>query len=70
MTNTGYLLSLLFCLLLSTDVAAVAIGDFYPFGIEAGDTAVGRTLDGSSPVISLPSPFNFLGEFYNEIYVS
>ena len=71
MANTGSLLSLLvICLLLTTDVTAVAIKDFYQFGLEAGDDLVNRTLDGSSPRITLPSPLNFFGEFYNETYVS
>ena len=71
MEKTGSLLSLLvICCLQTTGVNAVAIDDFYKFGREAGDTAIRRTLDGSSPSITLPSPFNFMGEFYSETYVS
>ena len=71
MANTGSLLSLLvICSLLTTAVNAVAIGDFYKFGLDAGDAVVHRRLDYSSPPITLPSPFNFFGVFYNQIYVS
>ena len=71
MANTGSLLSLLvICSLLTTDVTAVAIKDFYKFGLDARDAALQPTLDGSSPPIILPSPFNFFGVFYNIIYVS
>ena len=58
------------CLLLTIHVTAIPLGQFYPFGEQSGDNLVGRTLDGSSPNITLPLPFAFFGESYNDIYVS
>jgi hypothetical protein len=47
-------------LLLSNYTSAVPLAEFYPFGATAGDGVLNRTLDGSSPPITLPAPFIFL----------
>ena len=57
-------------ILLTTDVTAIPVGDFYPFGSGAGDSLVDRTLDGSSPNITLPATFFFFGQSFSNIYVS
>ena len=67
--HTGHL-SLLITLSKLSCVTPIAIEDFYQFGSEAGDAAIGRTLDGSSPPINLPSPFNFFGQSFNRMFVS
>ena len=67
--HTGHL-SLLITLSKLTCITAITIEDFYQFGSEAGDAAIGRTLDGSSPPIILPSPFNFFGQSSNRMFVS
>ena len=51
------------------DVAALPLGDFYSFGSEAGDAALSRNDDGSSPSIPLPNGFPFYGLMYNELFV-
>uniref|UniRef100_A0A672RAC1 SRCR domain-containing protein n=1 Tax=Sinocyclocheilus grahami TaxID=75366 RepID=A0A672RAC1_SINGR len=43
---------------------------FYPFGSAAGDTNNSASLDGSSSVIQLLSPFLFFGRTYQQIYVN
>ena len=58
------------CLLLTIDVTAIPLEGFYPFGFQNGDTRVERTLDGSSINITLPLPFAFFGEYYDDIFVS
>ena len=57
-------------LLLTEGVTGIPLNEFYPFGVEAGDTLVPRTDDGSSPAITLPRQFYFFGQFTNTIYVS
>ena len=49
---------------------AIPIKDFYPYGSSTEDTVVERTLDGSSPAITLPSQFNIFGSYYTDIFVS
>ncbi|KAL7869915.1 hypothetical protein AOLI_G00139030 [Acnodon oligacanthus] len=43
---------------------------FYPFGTAFGDTMNIVYDDGSSPAISLQSPFTFFGHTYSQIYVN
>ncbi|XP_036429017.1 uncharacterized protein LOC118809643 isoform X2 [Colossoma macropomum] len=43
---------------------------FYPFGTAFGDTSNNAYDDGSSPPISLQSPFSFFGYSYPQIYVN
>ena len=57
-------------LLLSNYTSAVPLAEFYPFGATAGDGVLDRTLDGSSPLITLPAPFMFFGKSFTDIYVS
>ena len=49
---------------------AVPLSSFYSYGSAAGDIALPPTDDGSSPAITLPTPFNFFGTKYATIYVS
>ena len=49
---------------------AVPLSSFYSYGSAAGDTALSPTNDGSSPPITLPTPFNFFGTKDSTIYVS
>ena len=63
-----YLLATYF--LLTEGVNGIPLNEFYPFGVEAGDTLVNRTDDGSSPAIILPRPFYFFRQLNNAIYVS
>ena len=62
---TGLLLELT-----TAPVTAIPLNAFYPYGIEAGDTTVERTLDASSPPIILPLEFSFFGRSFNTIFVS
>ena len=64
------LLLLIFCVLLTTDVAAIPLRDFYPYGSEAGDTLLPRIDDVSSHPIAIPSGFTFFGKSFSTIYVS
>lgn len=57
-------------LLLAAHVEAIPLEQFYPFGAEAGDTLHARTLDDSSPVQELPSPFPYFGRNFTTVYVS
>ena len=59
-----------YMILLTNDVAAITIENFYPYGLSAGDNLLKRTLDGSSPNIILPTQFNFFGQYFKEIFVS
>ncbi|KAL6474828.1 hypothetical protein MHYP_G00158680 [Metynnis hypsauchen] len=43
---------------------------FYPFGTAIGDMQNNAYDDGSSPAISLQSPFTFFGHTYSQIYVN
>ena len=48
----------------------IPLEDFYPFGVNAGDNVLERTLDGSSPLIDLsPMVFPFHGQEYDQLYV-
>lgn len=58
---------LLFCLL---QVSAIPLDNFYPFGADAGDDAIGPTLDGSSPILDLSRPFPFFKNDHLTIVVS
>lgn len=72
MTGRGKLLYLFatgLLLELTAHVTAIPLSEFYPYGIEAGDTLANRTLDGSSPII-LPLEFSFFGRSFNTIFVS
>ena len=60
---TGLLLEL------TTTVTAIPLNEFYPYGVEAGDSLANRTLDGSSPII-LPLEFPFFGRSFSTIFVS
>ena len=53
-----------------TNVSAIPLEEFYPFGEGNGDALVNRTVDGSSSVIPFPLPLNFFGRFYDDIFVS
>ena len=72
MNNRGKLLWLITTsfLVLVNDVAAIPLEQFYPFGLDAGDNLLNRTLDGSSSKISLPRPLPFFGKSFDDIYVS
>uniref|UniRef100_A0A8C1NX43 Uncharacterized protein n=1 Tax=Cyprinus carpio TaxID=7962 RepID=A0A8C1NX43_CYPCA len=52
------------------DVGLLCEEVFYPFGLAAGDTNNSASLDGSSSVIQLLSPFLFFGRTYQQIYVN
>lgn len=58
-------------LLLSCKKAyGIPLDDFYPFGEDAGDNVMQRTLDGSSPLIKLDSSiYPFYGQEYDQLYV-
>ena len=48
----------------------IPLDEFYPFGEDAGDSLLERTLDGSSSVIELVnSVFPFYGREYDQLYV-
>ena len=54
-----------------TYVTGIPLADFYPFGSENDDTAVRRDFeDGSSPRITLSTPFPFFNEGHSTLYVS
>lgn len=55
---------------LTTPVTAIPLNQFYPYGVEAGDSLVERTLDSFSPPIILPLEFSFFGKSFNTIFVS
>ena len=42
----------------------------FPYGVEAGDSSVNKTLDGSSSVLILPFPFRFFDMLYSTLYVN
>ena len=67
----SYIMLSVGCLLLLACAGAIAIPleDFYPFGPDAGDVAIIRNDDGSSPAISPPSGFLFFGMMFTEIFV-
>ena len=60
----------LVCVAATSTTLAIPLEDFYPFGITAGDAAVGATLDGSSEQQTLDEPFLFFGSTYSTLYVS
>lgn len=52
------------------EVFGIPLSEFYPFGEDAGDSLMDRTLDGSSPLIKLHySVFPFYGQEYEQLYV-
>ena len=53
-----------------TNVTGIPLADFYPFGSGSNDIAVATTNDGSSPRISLSTPFPFFNEDHSTLYVS
>ena len=58
--------ALLFCV---SQVAAIPLANFYPFGTSAGGNTLGRTLDGTSQ-IALNEPFLYFGTRYTNLKVS
>ena len=70
MSNGKQLCQLVTAMVLAADVVAIPLSQFYPFGEEAGDTLLNRTLDGSSPNITLPLQLLFFGQPFDTISVS
>ena len=64
------LLLLFTCVLLTNNVTAIPLSDFYQFGSGAGDSLLHRNDDESSPAISVPSGFAYFGQFFGDIFVS
>ena len=54
---------------LSGRIEAIPLNDFYQFGLAAGDVALDRSDDGSSPEITLPV-FSFFGQSFESLFVS
>ncbi|KAL5508939.1 hypothetical protein EMCRGX_G004208 [Ephydatia muelleri] len=48
----------------------IPLSSFYSYGYAATDTLLPQTDDGSSPAITLPTPFLFYGINYSTIYVN
>ncbi|KAL5464049.1 hypothetical protein EMCRGX_G033006 [Ephydatia muelleri] len=48
----------------------IPLSSFYSYGYAANDTLLPQTDDGSSPAITLPTPFLFYGINYSTIYVN
>ena len=69
MASKGLVLALCI-LLLPTDLTAVPLDEFYPFGVDVGDSLVPRNDDGSSDPIALPTAFNFFGQLFSSINAS
>ncbi|XP_061429262.1 alpha-tectorin-like [Lethenteron reissneri] len=61
---------LVVCVHITRQGAGVADGDFYPFGLEAGDKETPKSDDGGSPEIHLSSPFTYFGIVYHSLYVN
>ena len=59
--------ALLFCV---SQVAAIPLANFYPFGTSAGDNTLGPTDDGRSPLIALNDQFLYFGTYYTDLRVS
>ena len=57
-------------LLMLPSGTAVPLSAFYSYGSAAGDSVLPRSYDGSSPNITLPTPFPFFTISYTTIYVS
>ena len=69
---TALMIAVVLTLLLSSmpSGAAVPLSSFYSYGSAAGDSALPPTDDGSSPPITLPSPFRLYGTNNSIVYVS
>ncbi|XP_075908159.1 alpha-tectorin-like [Petromyzon marinus] len=61
---------LVVCVHITRQGGCVADGDFYPFGLEAGDKETPKSDDGGSPEIHLSSPFTYFGIVYHSLYVN
>ena len=48
----------------------VELDDFYPYGLENGDTAVPRNDDGSSGRVNIRFPFPFFDNEHESLFVS
>ena len=53
-----------------SNVTAIPLADFYPFGDGTGDTALPQTDDGSSPEIDLSTSFPFFNKSHSTLFVS
>ena len=62
------LLLIISCTILCS--CGIPLDDFFPYGLEAGDSSVNKTLDGSSSVLILPFPFRFFDTLYSTLYVN
>eukprot|EP00731_Ephydatia_muelleri_P016533 Em0009g957a len=49
---------------------AIPLSSFYSYGYVVGDAQLPYTDDGSSSAITLPTPFQFFGNYYSTIYVN
>lgn len=49
---------------------SVPLGDFYPFGLENGDSVNGKVDDGGSGLLEISHSFPFFGERHSGLYVS
>lgn len=56
--------------LIPSNVSAIPLSQFYPFGTDTGDRTVGPTDDGSSEIISLKRVFPFYESDHFTIVVS
>ena len=69
--NTLMFIALAVLFLSCKESYSIPLEDFYPFGVNAGDNVLERTLDGSSPLIDLtPAVFPFHGQEYTQLFVS
>lgn len=50
--------------------AAVPLEDFYPFGLDEGDSQTIEQDDGGSGLIEISVAFPFFGEWHTGLYVS
>ncbi|XP_055502008.1 sushi, nidogen and EGF-like domain-containing protein 1 [Leucoraja erinacea] len=49
---------------------SVPLGDFYPFGLENGDSVNGKVDDGGSGLLEISHSFPFFGERHSGLYVN
>ena len=67
---TSKAVCVLVVLLCSRSAAGIPLANFYSFGNNVGDTLLSANDDGSSPAISLPSPFPYFDVDYAQLFVS
>ena len=62
-----FILAVVLCC--GSHISGVPLADFYPYGLDAGDSRLPPNDDESSPAVELSQPFPFFDEEHTSLFV-